>query len=215
MRVAVIVKEQLYGRPMAAVLRQGGVSGLIAIATEADELVSLVNDGEVDVVFVGSRAVDTFVTARESFTFEARSKVRFALATSHQNNEVLRLAADSGFDGVVDMHQDRVAIHQQLRNLMLMSGEWSILPTTPTPEQLFFASRDATDRLIVERVVLGMTDKQIADDVHLAPQTVRNRLSKMMADAGVNNRTHLATYWLREQLLTAQRPAVSITPESP
>lgn len=135
-----------------------------------------------------------------------------ALATTHQNNEILRLAADLGFDGVVDMHQDRVAIHQQLRNLMLMSGEWSILPTTPSPEQMFFASRDSVDREIVERVTLGMTDKQIADDIHLAPQTVRNRLSKMMTDAGLNNRTHLATYWLREQLLLVRRVSPSQSP---
>jgi DNA-binding NarL/FixJ family response regulator len=53
---------------------------------------------------------------------------------------------------------------------------------------------------------MGMTDKQIAEYINLAPQTVRNRLSKMMTDAGLNNRTHLATYWLREQSLSMQRP---------
>ena len=206
MRVAVVVSDQVFGRPLAALLRQGGVDEIVAIVTESDQLVSLVNSGAVDVVFVGSRAVDVFVGARDAITIEARAGVRFAFATTHQNNEVLRLAADAGFDGVIDMHQDRVAIHQQLRNLMLMSGEWSVLPTTPSAEQLFFTSRDSTDRLIVERVALGMTDKQIADDVKLAPQTVRNRISKMMTDAGLNNRTHLATYWLREQSLVLRPP---------
>lgn len=205
MRVAVVVSSEVYGSPLAALLRQGGVKEVVAIVTSAERLADLVNTGGVDVVFIGTRAVHLLDEARETITVEARAAVRFALATSHQNNEVLRMAAEAGFDGVVDMHQDRVAIHQQLRNLMLMSGEWSILPTTPSPEQMFFASRDTTDRLIVERVTFGMTDKQIADDIHLAPQTVRNRLSKMMTDAGLNNRTHLATYWLREQLLAAKR----------
>lgn len=205
MRVAVVVSDEVFGRPLAALLRQGGVDEIVAIVTSGEELSTLVNAGGVDLVFVGSRAAHVFDAARTNITVEARSGVRFALGTTHQNNEILRLAADLGFDGVVDMHQDRVAIHQQLRNLMLMSGEWSILPTTPSPEQMFFASRDPVDRQIVERVTLGMTDKQIADDINLAPQTVRNRLSKMMTDAGLNNRTHLATYWLREQSLTIGR----------
>ncbi len=207
MRVAVVVSDEVFGRPLAALLRQGGVEEVVAIVTTAEELSDIVNGGGVDVVFAGSRAAHVFAAAREHITVEARTGVRFALATTHQNNEILRMAADLGFDGVVDMHQDRVAIHQQLRNLMLMSGEWSILPTTPSAEQMFFASRDVTDRQIVERVTLGMTDKQIADDINLAPQTVRNRLSRMMTDAGLNNRTHLATYWLREQSLTIGRAA--------
>lgn len=212
MRVAVVVSDEVYGRPLAALLRQGGVKEVVAIVTTAEELSDIVNAGKVDVVFAGSRATQVISDARERITVEARAGVRMALATTHQNNEILRLAADLGFDGVVDMHQDRVAIHQQLRNLMLMSGEWSILPTTPSPEQMFFASRDSVDREIVERVTLGMTDKQIADDIHLAPQTVRNRLSKMMTDAGLNNRTHLATYWLREQLLLVRRVSPSQSP---
>ena len=213
MRVAVVVSDEVFGRPLAALLRQGGVDEIVAIVTSAEELSTLVNAGGVDVVFTGSRAAHVFAAARPNITVEARTGVRFALGTTHQNNEILRMAADLGFDGVVDMHQDRVAIHQQLRNLMLMSGEWSILPTTPSPEQMFFASRDAVDRQIVERVTLGMTDKQIADDINLAPQTVRNRLSKMMTDAGLNNRTHLATYWLREQSLTIGRPVDTTTGE--
>ena len=211
MRVAVVVSDEVFGRPLAAMLRQGGVEEVVAIVTTAEELVEIVNNSLVDIVFGGQRAADVFPAARDHITVEARAGVRFALATTHQNNAILRMAADLGFDGVVDMHQDRVAIHQQLRNLMLMSGEWSILPTTPSPEQMFFASRDVTDRQIVERVTLGMTDKQIADDINLAPQTVRNRLSKMMTDAGLNNRTHLATYWLREQSLLINRVPIGAT----
>lgn len=205
MRVAVVVRDDAHGGPVSAMLRQGGVEEVVAVVSSTsapEELPDLVNRGLVDVVFVSTAAAHIFAAARGAITVEARVGVRCALFTTHQNNEVLHLAADLGFDGVVDMHQDRVAIRQQLHNLMLMSGEWSILPTTPSPEQMFFASRDTTDRQIVECVTLGLTDKQIADKVNLAPQTVRNRLSKMMMDAGLNNRTHLAVYWLREQSLT-------------
>lgn len=201
MRVAVVVNDEVFGKPLSAMLRQGGVEHIVGIVCDSHELADLINNGAVDVVFVGARALEVYAAARPRVAVDARSRIRVAFGTTHQNNEALRLAAENGFDGVIDLHQDRVAIHQQLRNLLLMSGEWSHLATTPSPEQMFFAARDVLDRQIVEQVALGMTDKQIAEAVNLAPQTVRNRLSKMMTDAGLNNRTHLATFWLREQSL--------------
>ncbi|MEY2966176.1 MAG: hypothetical protein RLY50_226, partial [Actinomycetota bacterium] len=42
----------------------------------------------------------------------------------------------------------------------------------------------------------------------------RNRLSKMMTDAGLNNRTHLATYWLREQSMMTRERALPSTDDN-
>ena len=84
----------------------------------------------------------------------------------------------------------------------MMSDDWSDPIDSPaSPGLLFLATRDAVDRSIIALVALGMTDKQIATEVGFAPQTVRNRLSKVMVDAGLTNRTQLAHLWLREQSL--------------
>ena len=78
----------------------------------------------------------------------------------------------------------------------------------------FLASRDALDRSIIAHVAVGLTDKQIAYEIGLAPQTVRNRLSKIMVDAGLTNRTQLARMWLREQsLVIGQAAGASATGE--
>jgi DNA-binding NarL/FixJ family response regulator len=213
-RVVVVVNDPVFGKPLSALLRQGGVEQIVAVVHDDSDLAAVVNSRAADLVFVGARAVGVYEKACERFDPAAFLTLRRALGVTHQNNEVLRMAADLGFDGVVDLHQDRTAIHQQLRNLMLMSGEFSVLPTTPSAEQMFFAGRDATDRRIVEQVALGMTDKQIAEFIKLAPQTVRNRISKMMTDAGLNNRTHLATYWLREQSMMTRERALPSTDDN-
>ena len=38
----------------------------------------------------------------------------------------------------------------------------------------------------------GLTDKQIADQVYLSPQTVRNRISRILSALDKDNRTQLA-----------------------
>lgn len=59
-----------------------------------------------------------------------------------------------------------------------------------------FAQDDLDIRILME-LVEGRTNEEIAASVHLALQTVRNRISRLMKVAGVSNRTQLATLMLR------------------
>jgi DNA-binding NarL/FixJ family response regulator len=54
------------------------------------------------------------------------------------------------------------------------------------------SSLDATDRRIAERIAQGWSDKQIAADVYLSLQTVRNRVSRLLSRFDKDNRTQLA-----------------------
>lgn len=51
---------------------------------------------------------------------------------------------------------------------------------------------DDLDRRIIAFLVMGMMDREIAGKIHLSPQTVRNRVSRMLERAYVSNRTQLA-----------------------
>lgn len=51
---------------------------------------------------------------------------------------------------------------------------------------------DANDRLIAELIARGYSDKQIAENVYLGLQTVRNRVSRMLSRFDKENRTQLA-----------------------
>ena len=50
----------------------------------------------------------------------------------------------------------------------------------------------ATDKEILALIARGMTDKQISQRVYLSPQTVRNRISRLLGILGRENRTQLA-----------------------
>ena len=51
---------------------------------------------------------------------------------------------------------------------------------------------DATDRSIVDLIAEGLSDKEISQRVHLNAQTVRNRISRILATLGKTNRTQVA-----------------------
>ena len=56
---------------------------------------------------------------------------------------------------------------------------------------------DPTDRRIVELVAHGLTNRMIAEHLHISPQTVRIRITRIFDVTGVSNRTQLAVAWLR------------------
>jgi DNA-binding NarL/FixJ family response regulator len=71
---------------------------------------------------------------------------------------------------------------QQARRRLKMSGLASV------------TGIDATDRRMLQLLTLGWTDRQIADDVCLSLQSVRNRMSRLLNKFGMSNRTQLALH---------------------
>jgi DNA-binding NarL/FixJ family response regulator len=59
---------------------------------------------------------------------------------------------------------------------------------------------DATDRKMLELLTRGYTDRQIASEVYLSLQTVRNRMSRLLQKFRLENRTQLALHVERLRL---------------
>jgi DNA-binding NarL/FixJ family response regulator len=58
-------------------------------------------------------------------------------------------------------------------------------------------TQDAVDERIVNLVAEGLSDKQIGTAIGFSAQTVRNRISRMLNDSGLRNRTELAVQFVR------------------
>jgi DNA-binding NarL/FixJ family response regulator len=61
---------------------------------------------------------------------------------------------------------------------------------------------------MLQLLTLGWTDRQIADDVCLSLQSVRNRMSRLLNKFGMSNRTQLA---LRIAATNGKNGAHSVT----
>lgn len=215
MRVVGVVWEESLVAPFETYLRLGGLVDF-HVTHLVEEVADLLTTSHVDVVVVSRHMARPVMSLVATLGSEDIARPKFALMTSAQNVSIVKLAGELEFDGVVDAYLEPAAVHQQLRNIALMRDDWADPIDSPaSPGLLFLATRDAVDRSIIAHVALGLTDKQIASEIGFAPQTVRNRLSKIMVDAGLTNRTQLAHLWLREQSLairTAQTESATGEP---
>ena len=76
---------------------------------------------------------------------------------------------------------------------------------TPSPESLLAGERTdvpltSREREVAELVARGLTNRQIASDLHLSERTVENHVSKILRKLGLASRAQVAT-WATEQRL--------------
>lgn len=116
---------------------------------------------------------------------------------------VLQDAEKAGYDGVIDLNNSvgryiseitafktgQKTLHEQI-----VAFEKSHHPSMP------FSLRDDMDRQIVSLIGLGYSDQQIANTVYLSCQSVRNRISRILRDSKLQNRTQLAVSYLCEHM---------------
>jgi len=75
----------------------------------------------------------------------------------------------------------------------------SVETAVPTLERVL-RNQDTVSRLtngqvdLIIRVALGKTNAQIAQDLHLQEQTIKNRLNTLMKKLRADNRVHIATF---------------------
>ncbi len=67
----------------------------------------------------------------------------------------------------------------------------------------------ATESEIVELVVAGRSNKEVAQALHLSPKTVEWNLSKVYRKLGVQSRTELAARQASSRLIPGKSPVVA------
>jgi len=97
-----------------------------------------------------------------------------------------------GFHAAVDLRQPVEEVIEQLRLVAMTT------PSDSVPDQATVADliTDPDDRKIVMLVAAGLPDRDIARWVFLSPQTVRNRISRILSVTGLRNRTQLAVLYV-------------------
>ena len=88
------------------------------------------------------------------------------------------------------------------------ASTWTLDQRTPVEVLFSPHCRDERDVDILRHIVNGHTDSHIAEILNLNPQTIRNRVSNMLLESGMTNRTQLAVDFYRS--LLAQRGVTSL-----
>ena len=114
----------------------------------------------------------------------------------------------AGMDAVISINQTPVEMVAQLVNVVagrmhLANHPFAAHVIGELEEPSAFktiAYHDAADIEIVRLVAAGLSDKEISQLVNYSGQTVRNRISRILQDSHIANRTQLATAFLRNDI---------------
>lgn len=199
-RVRVLIcDDHAIVREALATVVDSSPSFRVAAQTEGfEDTIALLDEIDVDVVVLDIRLKGSsgLELARQLRT--DAPTVRILLLTGHLSDEILLEAEAIGVDGIMDKSSDPELILERLASVVTGSRRTGYIVPLEVKRRLdergvlALLSLSRTDLEILELLGQGMTDKQISQRVYLGAQTVRNRVSRMLAVLGRENRTQLA-----------------------
>lgn len=177
---------------------------LVGIVTDAGEAQELLTTGNVDVLLLGKGRLDEWSQMWRDDVFVHTPQFYVILvATIPVSTSTLLAASQTGIHDVVDLTMNRDDIGQRMLDLYSQ-----LRRDTPKQNGMleWYADRHhllrdisgETDRKILLLISQGKFDREISQELFLSLQTIRNRVSRILADSGARNRTHLAVMFTRD-----------------
>lgn len=98
------------------------------------------------------------------------------------------------------LHVIHHEVHERFR--ALLESRHDIHPSlTAACEDGRAVLLDGIDRTIIRLISEGKCNKEIGEEIHFAEGSVKNRISRILASAGLKDRTHIVMYAVRHGLI--------------
>lgn len=186
------------------VLREDSEVSIVGPAQDRVILYNILRGRRVDIAIIGMKQCCEFLDVYNSIYWRKPPDVKKMCLGSFVNEATVDWALQLGFDDVIDSTDPRDDIRRQIRDLhegrRLVTDLSGPDADTDDLHTLSVQLNDVIDREIVRLISRGYADREIAQWVFLSPQTVRNRVSRLLERSGARNRTQLAVLFVRGQV---------------
>jgi DNA-binding NarL/FixJ family response regulator len=136
---------------------------------------------------------------------DASPRTKILVMSAFQDRAYIKNLQQAGIEGYIlkdEAHEMLLtAARTVLRNATWFSQpvfEVLVAPTPPTTGQLLWETLTAQEQSILLGIGRGLNNKQIAQELYLAEQTVRNYSSHLYEKLGIASRAQVVV-WLRNQ----------------
>jgi DNA-binding NarL/FixJ family response regulator len=180
---------------------------VVGEAATADEAVRRVGYDSPDVVVLDVRLPDRSGVEACRDIRARFPQVNVLMLTSFADEEALMSAILAGASGYV---LKRIRSEDLLQDVRRVGAGESLLDPAMT-ERLFARLRSGSEddpllsrltkqeRVIVDHIARGLTNRQIAEEMFLAEKTVKNYVSTLLAKLGMSRRSEAAAYVAKAQ----------------
>lgn len=188
----------------------GATSNFRFLMTGADseEISTMLRVESIDVLCMQPGTFDKWLVVREMIAEHDSPKrtTRFALVVEKPDSAFVYRVLAYGVDDLIDLSTSDEALAANMATLADGRGRACArfivddvdVPPAMTKQAICYA--DDVDRRIVPMLAIGYTDREIAHIVNYSHQVIRNRVSRILVESGLRNRTQLAARYTLERL---------------
>ncbi|MGB8360784.1 MAG: response regulator transcription factor [Acidimicrobiia bacterium] len=206
-RILLVDDHEVVRAGLKALIESQEDMTVVGEAGTAEEGVRRVGYDEPDVVILDVRLPDKSGVEACREIKERFPDVSVLMLTSFADEEALMAAILAGASGYV---LKRVKTDELVEDIRKVGAGDSLLDPEMT-ETLFQRIRGGAqtdpllerltnqERVIVEHIAHGLTNKQIAEEMYLAEKTVKNYVSNVLAKMGMSRRSEAAAYVARTE----------------
>ncbi|MFA5885583.1 MAG: response regulator transcription factor [Acidimicrobiia bacterium] len=202
MRVFLLDDHEVVRRGLRDLLEAAGGIEVVGEAGTADEAIRRIPPTRPNVAILDVRLPDGDGVEVCRDVRSAHPEVQCLILTSFSDDEALFQAIMAGAAGyllkqvrgtdLVDAVR-RVSVGQSLLDPAVTTRVLERL-RTPPEDDARLARLTEQERRILDLIAEGLTNRQIAQRIHLAEKTVKNYVSNLLAKLGMERRTQAAVY---------------------
>lgn len=198
-RVLIADDDELIREGLRSILARREELRIVATVSNGQEAVEHCAAGHVDVALLDARMpVTDGPDACAKIT--ARSQARCCILSTFDDPDLVRRAVSSGASGYLlkgaggdEITQAIVLIDQG--NTVFKSSVFAALRETPR-ETADLSALTEREREIVRAVALGLSNREISEELFLSEGTVKNYISSILDKLGLKARTQIVAYYL-------------------
>jgi two-component system response regulator DegU len=205
-RVLLADEQALFREGLALLLRRYEDIEVVAVVSNGTEALEQVMNEQPDLVIM-----DVKMPGIEGLEAIRRllmqvPDIKILILTSFSDNDLVAEAIKSGVCGYILKEEDCTSLVNAIQQVY--RGECALSPAVASKLAAEYRrlARDIStgpilterERLMLQRIAVGKTDREIASEMNLALQTVKNTLSGLFQKLGVTNRSH-AVAWAISQ----------------
>jgi DNA-binding NarL/FixJ family response regulator len=200
-RILIVDDHNIVRQGLVALLNTVAGFEVVAEASDGEDAIQVYRKFKPDVTLMDLRlprlsGVDAITRIRQE-----ASAARFIVLTTFDGDEDIYRALQAGAKGYLLKGVDVEELAEAIRTVHAGKSRIPAFVAEKLAERMGGPSLTARELDVLQRIVAGRSNKEIASDLNISEATVKTHINSILSKLGVSDRTHAATTALQRGIV--------------